>query len=614
MAATLNQLGLVGENMAKVGTDVMKKQRLGMVRSQLEKFACKHKKASFSTVGFDLPDWFRNPKDGYPCSRLDGNGDDDFVLPAKSDFSEQQGCSATGGGSSPLSILASCPASHEDAEFEADMDEVSRILRSRFASPEAIVITMDCCPVRVSARLVSKVLSRFSNDWVAAFGFFMWAGTQEGYCHCADSYDMMVDILGKFKQFDLMCGLIGQMHEIGGLVSLATMTKVMRRLCGANRWSDAIDAFHKMDRFGVAKDTKAMNVLLDTLCKERSVKRARGAFQALKGTIPPDESSFNTLVHGWCKARMLKEARETMKEMERHGFSPSVTTYTCLIEAYCMEKDFQTVDGILDEMHTKGCTPNIITYTIVMHALGKAGRTQEALDTFDKVKQDGCALDASFYNCLIYILCRAGRLQDANFVVEEMHRTGISPNLTTFNTLISAACDHSLAENALKLLVQMEEQSCNPDIKTYTPLLKLCCRRKWVKTLLFLICHMFRKDITPDFSTYTLLVCWLCRNGRLTQSCLFLEEMVLKGFTPQQATFDLVLEKLKNMHMLSAVRKIQLLRMHTEGTRCRSGVPSYLREDGHDRHCYAVLSNTSEAESSIDGKKVFIPLDSHMNL
>ncbi|CAD6207799.1 unnamed protein product [Miscanthus lutarioriparius] len=423
-------------------------------------------------------------------------------------------------------------------EFEADVDEVSRILRSRFASPEAIVIAMDCCPVRVSARLVDKVLIRFSNDWVAAFGFFTWAGTQAGYCHSADLYDMMVDILGKFKQFDLMCGLISQMHEIGGLVSLATMTK----------------------------DTKAMNVLLDTLCKERSVKRARGAFQALKGTIPPNESSFNTLVHGWCKARMLKEARETMEEMERHGFNPSVITYTSLIEAYCMEKDFQTVDGILDEMHTKGCTPNIITYTIVMHTLGKAGRTQEALDTFGKVKQDGCALDASFYNSLIYILCRAGRLQDANFVVEEMHRTGISPNLTTFNTLISAACDHSQAEKALKLLVQMEEQSCKPDIKTYTPLLKLCCRRQWVKTLLFLICHMFQKDITPDFSTYTLLVSWLCRNGRLTQSCLFLEEMVLKGFAPQQETFDLVLDKLKKMDMLSAVRKIQLLRMHTEGS------------------------------------------------
>jgi uncharacterized protein YqkB len=72
---------------------------------------------------------------------------------------------------------------------------------------------------------------------------------------------------------------------------------------------------------------------------------------------------------------------------------------------------------------------------------------------------------------------------------------------------------------------------------------------------------------------------------------------VLKGFAPQQETFDLVLDKLKKMDMLSAVRKIQLLRMHTEGTSCRSGVPSYLREDGHGRQCYAVLSNTSEAES-----------------
>ncbi|RCV40938.1 hypothetical protein SETIT_9G095200v2 [Setaria italica] len=526
----------------------------------------------FSTAGFDLPEWFKYPEDGGPCAALDDDGDDDFVLPAKPETLEERSGTgtATGTGSKPLSILTGCPTSHEDAEFEADLDEVSRILSSRFASPEAIVIAMECCPVRVSGRLVDKILQRFGNDWVAAFGFFMWAGTQDGYCHCADSYNSMVDILGKFKQFDLMCGLINQMHDVGGLVSLATMTKVMRRLCGANRWSDAIDAFHKMDRFGVAKDTKAMNVLLDTLCKERSVKRARGAFQQLMGTIPPDESIFNTLVHGWCKARMLNEARKTMKEMEEHGFSPSVVTYTSLIEAYCMEKDFQTVDNILDEMRRKGCPPNIITYTIVMHALGKAGRTQEALDTFKKVKQDACTPDASFYNSLIYILGRAGRFQEANFVITEMRRTGISPNLTTFNTLISAACDHSQAENALKQLVQMEEQSCKPDIKTYIPLLKLCCRRQWVKTLLFLICHMFRKDITPDFSTYTLLVSWLCRNGRLAQSCLFLEEMVLKGFAPKQETFDLVLDKLEKMNMHSAIRKIQLLRKQVADNRCKN--------------------------------------------
>lgn len=544
----------------------------------------------FSTAGFDLPDWFRNPKDDGSCAGLDD--DDDFVLPTKSDSLEER---SHGGGSKPLSIRPGC-ASHEDAEFETDVDEVSRILSSCFASPEAIVIAMDCCPVRVSRRLVDKILRRFSNDWVAAFGFFMWAGAQGGHCHCADSYNFMVDILGKFKQFDLMWGLISQMDEVGGLVSLATMTKVMRRLAGASQWTDAIDAFHKMDRFGVVKDTKAMNVLLDTLCKERSVKRARGIFQDLRGTIPPDESSFNTLVHGWCKARMLKEACETMKEMKEHGFNPSVITYTSLIEAYCMEKDFQAVYAILNEMRSKGCPPNVITYTIMMHALGKAGRTQEALDAFDKVMEDGCTPDASFYNSLIYILGRAGRLEDANSVVDEMCRTGVSPNVTTFNTLISAACDHSQAENALKLLVKMEEQSSKPDIKTYTPLLKLCCKRQWVKILLFLICHMVRKDISPDFSTYTLLVSWLCRNGKLAQSCLFLEEMVSKGFTPKQETFDLVMEKLEKRDLHSTKRKIQLLRMQVAARKKHTGF-SYLREDGGVRQHCAVLSDTYGPES-----------------
>jgi pentatricopeptide repeat protein len=554
-----------------------------------------------TTAGFDPPDWFRNPKDVGPSSpRLDGEEeeeDEDFLLPAtvRSGFSDERSSGKASEGSKPLSIRAGYPAatSHEDAEFEADVDEIGRVLRSRFASPEAIVIAMDCCPVRVSARLVDKILCKFGNDWVAAFGFFMWAGTQEGYCHCADSYDLMVDILGKFKQFDLMFGLISQMHEVGGMVSLTTMTKVMRRLCGASRWSDAIDVFHQMNRFGVAKDTKAMNVLLDALCKERSVKRARGAFQELMGTIPPDEGSFNTLVHGWCKARRLKEARDTMAEMEQHGFSPSVITYTSMIEAYCMEKDFQTVDNILDEMRTKGCPPNIVTYTILMHALGKAGRTREALNTFAKVQEGGCAPDTSFYNSLMYILGRAGRLQDAVFVFKEMCGTGIPPNLTTFNTLISAACDHSQAENALKLLVQMEEHSCKPDIKTYTPLLKLCCRRQWVKTLLFLICHMFRKDITPDFSTYTLLVSWLCLNGRIAQSCLFLEEMVLKGFAPKQETFDLVLDRLGKRNLLSAKRKVQLLRMQISAT--RSTAPP-LGETGDIRHNCATLTNVSGAE------------------
>lgn len=499
----------------------------------------------------ELPSWFKFPmREHSHDSDLD---DDDFVLPTHIESSEHKASS-----SKVQDRQASTnTVSHE--RTDSDVDEVSRILKANFVSPGVVVRALENCSVKVSNELVHKILKRFSNDWAPAFVFFSWIGAQIGFRHSSDSYDMMVDILGKFKQFDLMWGVVEEMIEVGGLVSLATMTKVMRRLAGAGRWTDAINTFRTFERFGVKKDTESLNVLLDTLCKERSVRRAGEAFLELRGEIPPNATSFNVLVHGWCKARKLEEARKTMVEMRESGFSPCVITYTSLIEAYCLEKNFEMVYAILEEMHVQGCHPNIITYTIVMHSLGKAKKTQEALDIFEKAKGDGCTPDTSFYNSLIYILCKAGRLRDANDVSEEMRNRGMNPDVTTYNTLISAYCHRSQEKNALELLLKMEENSCKPDIKTYHPLLKLCCRKRWIRVLHYLLGHMFKKDISPDFGTYILLINGLCRNGKLEQSCVFFKEMVLKGLTPEHYAYTTLLEALEREKMDNSKEKIHQL-------------------------------------------------------
>lgn len=509
------------------------------------------------TYSPELPDWFKFPHGEQAC--VDSN--DDFVLPNKLEFLEdyvsnrrKHDCRAD------VRLM-----SHDIGD--ADLDDIGGILKSKFASPEAVFVALDRCSVKISKDLVDTILRRFSNDWVPAFGFFMWAATQIGYKHSSDSFDMMVDILGKSKQFDVMWGLIDEMVRLGGLVSLTTMTKVMRRLSRACRWNEAIKTFHVIEQFGVKKDTVAMNVLLDTLCKERSMKYAMYAFLELRNEIPPNASSFNAIIHGWCQARKLEEARQAMEEMREFGFNPCVITYTSLIEAYCMEKNFRMVDAILDEMHGHGCPPNVVTYTIIMHALGKAKETHEALNIFDKMKRDGCIPDTSSYNSLIYILGRAGRFHDANDIYEEMCKNGISPNASTYNTLISAACDHSQEESALKLLLKMEESSCKPNMKTYTPLLKLCCKKKWTKILLYLLAHMFKKDISLDLGTYTLLIHGLCQNGKLEQSCLFFEEMVSKGFIPKEHTYNIMIKALERENIERAKAKIQQLMVEAQSSK-----------------------------------------------
>ncbi|KAJ3673299.1 hypothetical protein LUZ60_006673 [Juncus effusus] len=515
----------------------------------------------------ELPDWFKNPKENDSNSSLNLNSDDEFVLPTKLEFSEgiNKSTETSSNNKRNISWAGTVYFYDKTNDSEVEINQIIHNLKPNFTSPESVIVSLNNCSVMVSNCLVEKILVRFNNDWIRAFGFFMWADSQPDFNHSPESYNAMIDVLGKFKQFDLMWGLIRKMSQIGGLISLETMKKVMRRLAGAGQWVETVSVFKEIEKFGVKRNISALNALLDTLCKERSVRRAHEVFDEMSELIPPNETSFNSLIHGWCKARKIDKARETMKEMRELGFKPCVITYTSLIEAYCLEKDFVTVDLILKEMRNDGCAPNVVTYTIIMHSLGKVGKIKEALGIFERMKKENIELDASCYNSLIYLHGRAGKLNDAQNLFDEMCERGITPNLNTFNTLISILCDYDLIGDALELLVKMErENQIKPNTKTYIPLLKICCKNRWVKILNFLLGQMFRRDISLDLGTYTLMINGLCRNGKLVQSCLFFEGMVLKGFIPKDETYNNLIKGLETRQMYEAKRKVNELMEYSQ--------------------------------------------------
>lgn len=531
----------------------------------------------------DLPVWVNSPKNTKPKAQEE---EEDFVLPSRLDSLGGDWRSRTRRRSSFYDNGSKLVFQHPKID-DADMiAEVFAKKRGTFTSPEDVVRCLDdeysSMNMNINKDLVDKILNKTNNDWISAFGFFNWVDSQTNYTHSSDSYNIMVDILGKAKRFDFMWVLVKEMVQVrgeGSLVSLTTMAKVTRRLAGAGRWVDAIESFRMIEEFGVKKDTSSMNMLLDALCKENGVRRAWGVFMEYRDEITPDAASFNILIHGWCNAGQLEEARSTMDEMQRFGFNPCVISYTSLIEAYCKLKDFREVDFILDEMQTRGCPPNVVTYTIVMHALGKAKETQEAFLVYDQMKKNNCVPDTGFFNSLIYILGRAGRIQNAHDVLVEMKHTGISPDATTYGTLISLACDHSQDETALKLLKEMEEEEssfpcCKPDLKTFTPLLKIACKKNAVRLLNYLLNYMLKKDLSLDMGTYCLLVEEHCKNGRVEQACVFFEEMVLKRQLPKNQTYSRLILSLEKKKMKKTKGRIQqLMAMAHKTTRCQISSP-----------------------------------------
>lgn len=417
----------------------------------------------------------------------------------------------------------------------------------------------DCSGIQISVSLVESLLGGFGDDWKSAMGFFRWAALCSGYKHTLTSYNKMVDLLGKMKQFNRMVELVSEMRE-EGLITIETLAKVMRRFTGAGKFEQAIEIFNNLDSFGLTKNTEAMNILLDTLSKEKHVETAREVFLELKSKIPPDAYTFNIFVHGWCKANRIDEAEWTILEMKGYGFRPSVITYSTILEAHCRNCSVHRVYELLDKMHTEGCIPNVVTYTIVMHSLAKSHGYEAALQIVDRMNASGCKPDTLFYNSLIYVLGRAGRLSEASRVFErDMHLNGVKADLSTYNTMISVFCHHSCEKEALKVLEKMENASCIPDLLTYSPLLKLCLKKgKTVDLLSFLMNDIVNKyQLSLDLATYSLLIHGLCRVGKTDWAFLLFEEMINQEIVPRNRTWKLLLKEAEERSMHGTVERIK---------------------------------------------------------
>ncbi|OVA20466.1 Pentatricopeptide repeat [Macleaya cordata] len=452
---------------------------------------------------------------------------------------------------------------HLDSTTESYLELLISRVRVRNNEDEVLQSLLQdrsCCSIYLSSYLVERLLQRFEDDWKSALGFFRWAGTRTDYAHTPEAYDKVVDILGKSKQMERMCLLVEEMRE-RNYVTLKTIAKLMRRLAGAGRYKDAIKMFDDLGTFGLEKDTESMNLLLDTLCKEKRVELAREVFLELKKHISPNAHSFNIFIHGWCKFNRVDEAHWTIQEMKGHGCRPCVISYSTIIQAYCNQSNFRKVYELLDEMQIQGCPPNVVTYTTLMHSLAKSEEFEEALQIYERMKLVGCKPDTLFYNSLIHVLGRAGRLKDAAHVFEvEMPMNNIAPNSSTYNTMISMFCHHSQEQNALNVLKEMEKSTfCKPDLQTYNPLLKLCFRTgKTDSNLSTLLDDMINKHyLGLDLSTSTLLIHGLSRANKCERAYTIFEEMIRQEITPRYQTCRLLLDEVKQKNMYDVADKIE---------------------------------------------------------
>ncbi|KAK4756360.1 hypothetical protein SAY87_006487 [Trapa incisa] len=437
-------------------------------------------------------------------------------------------------------------------EPSVDADCISQILLRHHNPFHAMESPLQLHGVYLSTDLLHQSLLRLRHSSKVALAFFNYAKSLPSPPLTQTTYNLLIDIFGKVRQFDVVWQLIVEMDHNNCPPSATTFLIVVRRLIAAGLTRQAVRAFDDMDSFIDRRaGTMEYSYMLDTLCKYGYVKIAMEIFNRRKcsGVFEPDAKMYTILIYGWCKIGRIEMGERFLNEMIESGIEPNVVTYNVLLNGLCrraslhpdgrFERTLRAADKLFDEMRMRGIEPDVTSYSIVLHVYSRAHKPELSLDKFRMMVERGICPSIASYTSVIKCLCSCGRINKAEELLAEMVRSGVSPSAATYNCFFKEYRGRKDVESAISLYRKMKEDNlCTPSMHTYNILIAMFMRFDHLGMVKEIWEDMRKGGTGPDLDSYTLLVHDFCKKQRWKDACKYFVEMIEKGLLPQKITFE----------------------------------------------------------------------------
>ncbi|XP_028795124.1 pentatricopeptide repeat-containing protein At3g62470, mitochondrial-like [Neltuma alba] len=427
-----------------------------------------------------------------------------------------------------------------NAKSGADPDEVDRVCKvidELFALDRNMEAVLDGCGIQLSDDLVVDVLGRFKHARKPAFRFFCWAGQRPGFAHNSRTYNSMLNILGKTRQFETMMAMVEEMGE-KGLLTMETFTIAIKAFAAAKERKKAVGIFDLMKKYKFKVGVDSINFLLDTLGRAKLGKEAQAIFEKLKDRFTHNLQTYTVLLNGWCRVKNLMEAGRVWNEMIDKGFKPDVVAHNVMLEGLLRCKRKSDAIKLFKVMKAKGPLPNVRSYTIVIRDLCKQKMMGEATEYFHEMIDSGCQPDAAVYTCLITGFGNQKKMGEVYNLLKEMREKGCPPDGRTYNALIKLMTSRHMPDDAMRIYKKMIQSGVEPTIHTYNMIMKSFFMTKNYEMGHAIWDEMFQNGFCPDENSYTVLIGGLIRQGRSEGACKFLEEMIEKGMKAPQLDYN----------------------------------------------------------------------------
>ncbi|VFQ97639.1 unnamed protein product [Cuscuta campestris] len=425
----------------------------------------------------------------------------------------------------------------ESKAESGEVDRVCKVIDELFALDRNMEAVLDECGINLTSDLVVDVLERFKHARKPAFRFFCWAAQRPGYAHDSKTYNSMMSILGKTRQFETMVSVLEEMGE-KGLLTIETFAIAMRAFSAAKERKKAIGVFELMKKYKFKAGVETINCLLDALGRAKLGKEAQVLFEKLEPRFEPNLQTYTVLLNGWCKVKNLLEAGKTWNEMIDKGFKPDLVAHSIMLEGLLRGNKQSDAIKLFEVMKAKGPPPNAKTYTVLIRYLCKHKKMGEAITFFDEMLGRGCKPDVAIYTCLITGYGNLKRMDKVYGLLNEMREKGCVQDAQLYNALIKLMTNRRMPHDAVRVYKKMVQNGLQPTIHTYNMLMK-CFFMTKNHDLGFAVWEEMRSNgCCPDENTYTIFIGGLIREGRSAEACKYLEEMIGKGMRAPQLDYN----------------------------------------------------------------------------
>lgn len=244
--------------------------------------------------------------------------------------------------------------------------------------------TLNRLGIHLSPLLALFILRKIDSPSLA-LKFFQWAKLKPGFKHDTQTYDRLVNILGRSKDFETLQRILSER-------SAACCSNSSAVFSFATIWHDDSDMLNKiMEVFGkleLSLRRDAYEMLIAALCEENHINEALSVLEKMASAgCAPRMLTYRPLIQVYCQNNQMDKVQDVF-EMTKY-FPQDPICYNLVLSALCRKEQFEEASRFLQSMVNMGYKPDAITYNILICAACKIGKIEGALQLFDRLKEEG---------------------------------------------------------------------------------------------------------------------------------------------------------------------------------------------------------------------------------